>query len=77
MIGLGRKGNRWGVVLGSNNFLLAICIVLMLYNLYVIVIYDGVYVGDMVNILVWRYISNTHENMANMSTGCGIAWRWI
>ena len=27
---------------------------------------------------VWRCISNSHENMANiMSTGCGSAWRWI
>ena len=31
MIGLEYKGNRWGVVLGYNNFLLTIYVVLMLY----------------------------------------------
>ena len=52
MIGLGRKGNRWGVVLDYNdNFLFAIYAVLMLYYVYVIVIYDGVYVRDVLNIL--------------------------
>ena len=35
----------------------------MLYNVYVIVMYDGVCVEDRLNI-VWRRISTTHENMA-------------
>ena len=52
MRGLGPKDNRWGVVLDYNyNFLLAVYVVLMLYYVYVIVIYDGVCVRDMVNIL--------------------------
>ena len=41
----------------------------MLCYVYVIVIYDGV--GGYVKYTVWRPITNTHENMANiMSTGC-------
>ena len=51
MIGLGWKDNRWGVVLGyNNNFFLAVYVVLMLYYVYIIVIYDGVCVRDMLNI---------------------------
>ena len=49
-------------------------LVLMLCYVYVIVIYDGVCVED----TVWKLISNTHENMANiMSTDCGSAWKRI
>ena len=51
MIGLGHKGYRWRVVLGYNNFLLAIYVVLMKPKVvdkppcyvYVIVIYDEFY----------------------------------
>ena len=49
MIGLGCNDDRWGVVLDLNN-LLAVYVVLMLYYLYVIAIYDGVRVRDMLNI---------------------------
>ena len=71
MIGLGRKSNRWGVMMGYNSFY----VVLMLCYVYVIVIYDGVCAcGGYVKYAVWRPITNTHENMANiMSTGCGSA----
>ena len=52
MIGLGCKDNRWGVVLDyNNNFLLAVYVVLILYYIYVIVIYDCVCMGDMLDIL--------------------------
>ena len=52
IVGLGHKDNRWGVVLDyNNNFLLAIYVKLMLCYVYIIVIYDGVCVGDMLNIL--------------------------
>ena len=34
--------------------------------------------GEYVKYTVWRPISNTHENMANIiSTGCGSAGKWI
>ena len=47
-----RKDNRWGVVLDYNdNFLLAVYVVVMLYYIYVIIIYDGVGMRDMLNIL--------------------------
>ena len=70
MIGLGRKGNRWEVVLGYNNFLLAISVVLILCYSNRLWCVRGGYV----KYTVWRPISNTHENMANiMSTGCGSA----
>ena len=45
MIGLGGMGNRWGL------FLIAIFIVLMLHNLIIIVINDGVYMVDKMNVL--------------------------
>ena len=79
MISLGHKVNRWGVVLDyNNNFLKAIYVVLIFCYTYVIVIYDGVCVGDMLNIMCGDYISNTHENIANiMSTDCGSAWKRI
>ena len=59
MIGLGRKDNRWGVVLDYNNFLLAIYVMLMVCYVYVIVIYKGVCMGNMLNILR-GYIFLTH-----------------
>ena len=52
MIGLGHKDKRWGVELDyNNNFSLAVYVVLMLSYIYVIVIYDGVRVRDMFNIM--------------------------
>ena len=52
MIGLGCKDNRWEVELDYNkSFLLAIYAVLMLCYVYVIVIYTGVCMGDILNIL--------------------------
>ena len=43
MIGLKHKYNMWGDVFDYNdNFLLAANVVLMLYYIYVIVIYDSV-----------------------------------
>ena len=78
MIDLGHKDNWWVVVLDyNNNFLSVIYVVFMLCYEYIVVIYDAVCVGDMLNILcgnVWRRISNIPENMANiMSAGCGSA----
>ena len=50
----------------------------MLYHAYVIVIYAGMYVGVTSNILVWRRISNNHENIAKiMSAGCRGTAKWI
>ena len=46
MISQGQKDNKWGVVFDNNNdFLLAIYVVLMLYYVYVIIVYDCVCVG--------------------------------
>ena len=75
MIGLGQYDNRWGVVLDYNDiFLLAIYVVLMLYYAYIIAIYDGVCVRDMLNILFWDVFLTF---MKTWLTGCGSAWRWI
>ena len=52
MIYLRRNDNRWVIVLDyNNNFLLAVYVVSMLYNVFIIVIYDGMCVRDMLNIL--------------------------
>ena len=77
MISLGRKDNWWGVVMDYNDdFLLAIYVLLMLYYVYIIVIYNDVCVKNLLFVFclytVWRRISNTHENMTNiMATGFG------
>ena len=49
MKGLGVMGNRWGGLWWL--FLIANCIVFTLYDLYVIVINDGVYMVDKMNVL--------------------------
>ena len=69
---------RWGVELDyNNNRLLAVYVLLMLYYVYVIVIYDWYLREGYVKYSERRRISNAHENMANiMSTGCGRAW-WL
>ena len=52
MISLGSRDNRWEDVFDyNNNFLLVAYVVLMLYYVYVSVIYDGMCVRDMLNIL--------------------------
>ena len=60
MLVLGGMSNCWGLWW---LFFIAICDVLTLYDLYVIVINDGVYVVDKLNVL--RPIINAHENNVN------------
>ena len=38
-------------MLGYNKFVLVVYVVLMIYYIYIIVIYDGMYIRDMGNIL--------------------------
>ena len=40
MIGLECKGNRWGIVMHYNSFYWLSVLLLMLYYMYIIVIYD-------------------------------------
>ena len=54
MIGLGGMVNRWWGLWWL--FLIVICIVLTLYDLYVIVINDGVYVVDKMNVPCWSQL---------------------
>ena len=51
MVRLGGMGNSWGVLWWL--FLRVMCVVLMLYDFYVIVINDGVYMVDKINVLCW------------------------
>ena len=76
MTGLERKDNRgelcWITMIICTSCL---CCVNVILSIYVIVIYDGMCIRDMVNILCGN-ISNNHENIVNiMSTGGGGAWR--
>ena len=48
---------------GYNKFVLAVYVVLMIYSVYVVVIYDDICMGDTVNILCEVIF---HENMAKV-----------